>query len=252
MRIRLAVPPLAMLAVLALAGAAHGGAKTIVVNTTVDHDDNSGGPAPGGDGTLREAIHVPKAGNATAVPAGTYQLGSVLAIHHALTIAGHGPATTTITANGSHRVMLIDGGPQVLRGLTITGGNAESRSVGGGIYDGTTQLLKLEGTRVTDNRVSFDRATGATGAGGGGIFSKGPVEVDGGSVDSNHVLLGFDHGVSASGGGGIYATGALTLRSTELHSNIMQVQSSRTKSDPATAAGGGAAHARGPVTARRS
>src|SRR2546423_11576732 len=128
MRIRLAVPPLAMLAVLALAGAAHGGAKTIVVNTTVDHDDNSCSSAPGGDCTLREAIHVSKTGDTIDVPAGTYQLGSVLAIHHALTIAGHGPATTTITANRSHRGILIDGGSQVLRGLTITGGNAESQS----------------------------------------------------------------------------------------------------------------------------
>jgi CSLREA domain-containing protein len=252
MRIRLAVPPLVMLAVLALAGAAQGGAKTIQVNTTVDHDDNSCSSAPGGDCTLREAIHVSKPGDRIDVPAGTYQLGSVLAIHHALTIAGHGPATTTITANGSHRVMLIDGGAQVLRGLTITGGNAESQSAGGGIYDGTTRLLKLEGARVTDNRVSFDRATGATGAGGGGIFSKGPVEVDGGSVDSNHVFLGFDRGVSRSGGGGIYATGALTLRNTELHNNIMQVQSGRTKSNPAAADGGGAAYALGPVTATGS
>jgi CSLREA domain-containing protein len=251
MRMRLAVPPAVMLVVLALAGAAHAGAKTIQVNTVDDHDDNSCKAAPG-DCTLREAIHVSSAGDTIDVPAGAYQLNSVLVIHHALTIAGHGLATTTITANGVHRVMRIDGGVQVLRGLTITGGNAESQSVGGGIYDSTTQLLKLEGTRVTDNRVNFDAATGATDTGGGGIFSKGPVEVDGGSVDSNHVFLGFDRGVSRSGGGGIYATGALTLRNTELHSNIMQVQSGRTKNKPAAADGGGAAYALGPVTATGS
>jgi len=98
--------------------------------------------------------------------------------------------------------------------------------------------------------VNFDGATGATRAGGGGIFSKGPVEVNGGSIDSNHVFLGFDQGVSGSGGGGIYATGALTVRNTELRNNIMQVQSSRTNGDPAAADGGGAAYARGAVTAR--
>src|SRR5207302_9889413 len=143
----------------------------------------------------------PSAGDTIALPAGTYQLGSVLVIDHPLTIAGQGPASTIVTANGGHRVMLIDGGTQVLRGLTITGGNADSQSAGGGIYDSTTEPLKLKNARVTNNNVNFDGATGATRARGGGIFSKGPVEVDGGSIDSNHVFLGVDQGVSGSGGG---------------------------------------------------
>jgi CSLREA domain-containing protein len=248
MRIGLALPPLALLVALAFAAPAHG-ATTFHVNTEADTNDGSCDPAPG-DCSLREANNASSAGDTIELPAGTYQLGLVLVIDHALTIAGQGLATTTITANDGHRVMLIDGGAQVLRGLTITGGNADLQSAGGGIYDSTTELLKLKDTRVTNNFLTFDGATGATGVGGGGIFSQGPVEVDGGSIDSNHVNLRFDQGVSGSGGGGIYSRGALTLRDTELHNNIMEVRSSRTNGDPAAADGGGAAYARGAVTAR--
>src|SRR5947207_4082113 len=204
MRIGLALPPLALFVALALAAPAHG-ATTLHVNTELDTNDGSCDPAPG-DCSLREANNASSAGDTIDLPAGTYQLGSVLAIDHALTIAGHGLASTIVTANGGHRVLLIDGGAQVLRGLTITGGNADSQSAGGGIYDSTTEPLKLKNARVTNNNVNFDGATGATRGGGGGIFSKGPVEVNGGSIDSNHVFLGFDQGVSGSGGGGIYAT----------------------------------------------
>src|SRR5438067_6898335 len=247
MRIGLALPPLVLFVALALAAPAHG-ATTFHVNTEVDNNDGSCDPAPG-DCSLREANNASSAGDTIDLPAGTYQLGSVLVIDHALTIAGQGPASTIVTANGGHRVMLIDGGTQVLRGLTITGGNADLQSAGGGIYDSTTEALKLKNTRGTNNNENFDGATGATRTGGGGIFSKGPVQVDGGSIDSNHVHLRFDQGVSGSGGAGIYATGALKLRNTELRNNIMQVESSRTNGDPAVADGGGAAYARGAVTA---
>src|SRR2546421_4025711 len=118
MRIGLALPPLALFVALALAAPAHG-ATTFHVNTEVDKNDGSCDPAPG-DCSLREANNASSAGDTIDLPAGTYQLGSVLVIDHALTVAGQGLASTIVTANGGPRGVLIDRRAQALRGLTIS------------------------------------------------------------------------------------------------------------------------------------
>src|SRR2546430_14300886 len=97
MRIGLAFPPLALFVALALAAPAHG-ATTLHVNTELDTNDGSCDPAPG-DCSLREANNASSAGDTIDLPAGTYQLGSGLAIDHALTIAGHGLANTNLPAH---------------------------------------------------------------------------------------------------------------------------------------------------------
>src|SRR2546423_15685102 len=97
MRIGLAFPPLAVFVALALAAPAHG-ATTFHVNTELDNNDGSCEPAPG-DCSLREANNASSAGDTIDLPAGTYQLGSVLAVDHALPIAGHGLDRTSVTAN---------------------------------------------------------------------------------------------------------------------------------------------------------
>src|SRR2546430_4700858 len=128
MRIGLASPPLALFIALALAAPAHG-ATTSHVNTELDNNDGSCAPAPG-DCSLREANNASSAGDTIDLPAGTYQLGSVLVIDHALTVAGHGLASTIVTANGGHKGVLIAGGAQGPPGPTITRGQCGSPAAG--------------------------------------------------------------------------------------------------------------------------
>jgi hypothetical protein len=236
--------PLALLATVALAAPAHA-ATTLQVNTESDHAvDGSCDMSP--DCTLREAVQYSSAGDTIEVPDGTYHLGSELSVTHSLTIQGAGLAATTITGDDSTRLIHIQlgGGAQVLRGLQLTAGKDTSAGVGGAIFDEAGTGLKLDQTRVNDNHVDAPLPN-ATEEGGGGIFSAGSVEVDGGMIDGNRLTLDASGFLNTSGGAAIWAAGTVTLRDTELHNNVSELHANPTSAGTFTENGGGAVYANG-------
>jgi hypothetical protein len=236
-----------LLALLALAAPASA-ATTHHVNSTATDDDGFCG-APSMDCTVREAIEHSVAGDTVAIPAGPYVLDSSLTVDHALTIEGAGAQDTTILGNG-HRVFLILGGAQVIRRLTISGGNADFSFSGGGVYNNSGQAMLLEDARVTSNTVNYDGGAGSLNKGGGaGLYSTGDVTVRGGEFSGNSLFLNFGQAMFNSGGGAIWAGGKLTLRDTELHDNGISLSSGEDGDYLSLQNGGGAVHALGGLTA---
>ena len=125
--------------------------------------------------------------------------GSELTISDDVNILGLGDDVLTIDANGTSRVIGIDGAADVLMsGLTVTGGLTSGH--GGGLHnpEGT---LTLYNVNVTGN---------SAGLGGGGIFSSGEMTILNGSVTGN----------SADQGGGISSfDGDMTLTGVTISSN---------------------------------
>jgi hypothetical protein len=239
------VAPL-LLALLALAAPASA-ATTHHVDSTATDDDGFCG-APSMDCTVREAIEHSAAGDTVALPAGPYVLDSSLTVDHALTIEGAGAQDTTIVGNG-HRVFLILAGAQVIRRLTIAGGNADFSFSGGGVYNNSGQAMLLEDARITGSTVDYDNSGSLNNAGGAGLYSTGDVTVDGGELSGNSLFLNFGQAILNSGGGAIWAGGKLTLRDTELHDNGISLSSGEDGVYPSVQNGGGAVYAAGGLTA---
>ena len=163
----------------------------LVVDTTADTDDGECAV----DCSLREAIDVATSGQtitfAAALDGQTITLGgSQLLIDKDLTIDTEGRAVT-VDADGLSRVFQIgteDAGRQVtLRGLTITGGEAEEVTddsgvfkVAGGIFVERLNTLRLEGATVRGNHAEF----------GGGIWAQGILEMTHSTISGNSAIFG--------------------------------------------------------------
>ncbi|MCA9029903.1 MAG: hypothetical protein KDA66_03790, partial [Planctomycetaceae bacterium] len=158
---------------------------TLVVSTLTDEND---GDFSDGDLSLREAIEIAN-GRAGSEPitfrgdiTGTILLGGTqLLISDDVTFTGPGADQLTIDAQGTSRVIQVNGGSDVrISGLTLTGGQAN-----GGAGIDSTAPLALTAVRVTGNNSSGFA---------GGIRAFGPLTL----VDST-----IDNNTSAAGGGGI-------------------------------------------------
>lgn len=211
---------LAVVAVLVTAGAAS--ATTYTVTTTAD---TTGGSCAPGSCSLRQAVTAAHDGDTITVPAGTYVLSNgQLVLSAAAAINGAGPGSTVLRGGGSDRVMLINGngGPAVLSGLTITGGDT-TRSGGGGLAGGTGGGVTLNNVTVTGNQVT--PAIAGFNRGGGGIFSIQSMTLNNSTVSDNSANVPLSDG--DSGGGGILMsqtnTGDLTLNNSKLSGNTATV-----------------------------
>jgi CSLREA domain-containing protein len=205
------VGALALCFALALPGSAR--AAVLTVTTTTDSNDGS---CTVSLCSLRDAIDYSFAGDAVAVPAGTYTLTlGELEITHDLTLAGPAASTTIVDANQGSRVFAVDSGANVsLSGLTITGGFVAGN--GGGILsDGN---LTLSDDVVTAN--TADSASGGSPE-GGGIAESGTGTLSVALTQITNNVARSDAGVGTPQGGGIFdnSPGALTLTSSVLSGN---------------------------------
>ncbi len=208
--------------VVILAAGAHAGlGAEFTVNSTADAVDanafDSLCATATGACTLRAAIQQANASNVTGgttihLPAGTYALtlagtdedasatGDLdLLASNGVTIAGAGPSSTHIDANGIDRVLDIRAfANATISGLSITGGTAAE---GGGIRNNGTAA-------IVDVSINGNGA-----AAGGGIYNTAIMGVTGGNV-------GFNAAQGNPGnGGGIYNAGSLTLENATIPSN---------------------------------
>lgn len=213
--------PVAILAAIAalLVLAAPALAVTIHVDVQGDEDDGS---CVASDCSLREAVKYAPVGALIDVPPGTYTLTSglgELTVPRTMTIDGAGPASTVITGNEAVRTIHATAGPLTLRDLKVTGGNANGEGYGGGIFDGSGELLTLDRVRVTENSAHADTASIST-KGGGGVAVNGPVRIVRSTIDNNSSGLQSDGALSASGGAGVYVFhGTAEVTDSEIRDN---------------------------------
>jgi CSLREA domain-containing protein len=227
-----AVAALLVLAAPALAGTVH-------VDVQGDEDDGSCAP---GDCSLREAVKYAMVGDLIDVPPGNYTVASELVVPRTMTIDGAGPASTVITANGSTRTIHATAGPLTLRDLTVTGGNGNGNGYGGGIFDGSGELLTLDRVRVTDNSAHTDFG-GISHDGGGGLAVNGPVRIVRSTIDNNASGLQSDGELSASGGAGVYVFhGAAEVIDSEIRDNHFSGFGALVTDQPVDHNGGGGIH----------
>lgn len=164
---------------------------------------------------------------------GTYLLTSSgsgqLQIERNLTLTNTGGGRVVIDANNASRVFYINGATVTMTGLTITRGNGNTGSEGGGVYANSATLRLIRST-LSGSVTSGSKAGGgvwsnsstlelinstvsantATGAQGGGVYANG-----GSVLVSNSTVAGN----SASSGGGIYRSASLTLRNSIVADN---------------------------------
>lgn len=190
--------------------------RVITVTTTADEDNGDTTDIltllanPGGAGiSLREAII---ATNNTLIgatpdqiilPSGNYllSLGALDKIDDDLIISGGGARTTTVDAQGLHRVFEIDGNSTVtMTDLVIQGGNSSN---GGGAFVNGGATLNLTDVRLTGN-------TG-TGQSGGAVHVHGTLNL-------NRVLL--DNNIASDGGAlGFHGADGGTLTNVTISGN---------------------------------
>jgi len=210
------------IALLGLAGVAQ--AATWTVTTTAD---TSSGACQPSSCSLRQAISAASDGDTIVLPASAsaYQVvNGPLAVQTAVTISGAGAGSTTISAEGSSRVMNIfsNTGAVTLKGLTVTGG---SSTHGGGIAAAGPGPVILDGVTVTNNTVST--ATDGFDLGGGGIFSTASLTLIDSTVSDNSATVDSSQG--DGGGGGILMGQTnnngddLTLRDSTITDNSVDV-----------------------------
>jgi len=113
-------------------------------------------------------------------------------------------ARVVIDGNGIDRVFHVqDSVPLTLRNVTVTGGQLTMIDDGGGILNGSSELLSLEGTTVRDSSATVA---------GGGIASYSGLSIVNSTISGNE---------SAQSAGGIYLPGAATatIRSSTIADN---------------------------------
>jgi CSLREA domain-containing protein len=184
-------------------------AQAATWNVTTTADTSSGTCQPSSC-SLRQAIGAASDGDTIALPASAsaYQvINGPLDVEAAVTISGAGAGSTTISAEGSSRVMNIfsNTGAVTLRGLTITGGNGGGPSGGASTHGGGIAVagpgpVILDGVTVTGNTVDDD-TTDAFNLGGGGIFSTASLTLIDSTVSGNSATVTSSQG--DGGGGGI-------------------------------------------------
>ena len=231
LRRALLAPVLAMLLLLASAGAAQ--ASTIVVNTTSDappvDGECSGNP---GDCSLRQAVDVAQSGDIIQLGANTYglTLGTDIEIAQSLTIEGSGAPSTSIDGSknsgtnlfgATARILRTDAGATVtIENLTLTGGddgtdevtcnacNTVSLNGGGALWN--------DGATVNIDDVAFTNNPGGP-VGGGVSTSGGTVNLTDVSFTGDQAAIGgalFTHYGTVNGNGVTFendATGCCNL-----------------------------------------
>lgn len=200
--------------------------------------------------SLRAAVTAADAnpGSTISLGAGTYTLSfGELAINvtassgDALTIVGAGPTETKIQQTGPYRVLDYQGGgPYLLKGLEVTGGNYNPggdvgyEGIGGGISDDGD--LSLDHVTIIGNSVTGgpggagSSPTGGGSAFGGGLSedATGDVTIVDSTISGNTVTggAGAAGGVSYAGtnggqafGGGISFNGSVTIVDSTISGN---------------------------------
>ena len=120
--------------------------------------------------------------------------------------------TTTLKAYGNRRVLFVNAQKNILRYLTVTGGNTVAEQQGAGIHVTVGSSATIEFCTIAANRMGG--ITSGDG-GGAGIYVAG----SGTSVTINSCLIVNNECASAggqAGGAGVWASGATGIN-TELH-----------------------------------
>ena len=134
---------------------------------------------------IQPAVDAAPAGGTVRVGPGSFAGGIVIA--KALTLSGAGAGATVIDGGGP--VVSVSGGPVIIEGVTVTGGNTPGD--GAGIL--STGTLTVQNSAIRHNTAGGD---------GGGIASDaGSILITGSSVSRN---------TAAFEGGGIAGTGPLS------------------------------------------
>lgn len=209
----------ACLTLLACAGPASATVNTYTVSSFSDTGGScSGTVCP----SLRVAVQAAASnpGSTVQLGAGTYTLSSsqlqVIVSSgsgYAMTIAGAGQNQTIIEqTDGTDRVMLLDGGPYLLKNLEVTGGNlvdatSGSEDLGGGIYANAN--LSLDHVAVTGNTVTAGPgAAGSSPVAGGNAFGGGIAEITSKPVTILDSTIAGNRAVGGAGGdGGLHYSG---------------------------------------------
>src|SRR4051794_23794530 len=168
--------------------------------------------ADSGPGSLRQAIADAAPGETVNVPPGTYTLSSgQLVVNKALTVAGSGARSTTVSGGGASRVFQTAGTTVTLSGMTITGGRADITSLvdcqgGGGICN--SGALVLDSVAVVNN-VANVAINNQNAMGGGGVYNNGDaVTVTNSTISGNQAnVTSSGTPIGASGGGGYFDNG---------------------------------------------
>lgn len=198
-----------------------------------------------GAGSLRQAIADAAPGDTVAVPAGTYTLTSgQLEVHKTLTLAGAGARSTVVTAGGASRVLLTDGTPVRLSGMTITGGRLDITDVvdcqgGAGICNFSD--LELSDVAVVGN-VANVTANSSNAPGGGGVFNNGDsVSIVNSTIARNQANVTIMNSLLlAAGGAGFFNNGApSTISNSTISDNALTVNGSCTQAQGCRHGGGG-------------
>ena len=182
-------------------------ATTFVVTNTVD----------GGTGSLRQLVLSAAPGDtitfATNLSGSTLTLFAQLPLNNSVTIdASALPGGIQIRGQGFERIFFVLGGATVvLSSLTLTNGNDQNDSAGGGgIYNqGTLTVDRCTLTGNNANNLFFGTA------GGGAIFNSGLLTLNECTLAGNH----SDNDSGGNGGGAIYNSGTLNVNQCTLTTN---------------------------------
>ncbi|MFN8523656.1 MAG: choice-of-anchor Q domain-containing protein [Chloroflexota bacterium] len=202
----------------------------LAATLTVNRSDDAGDGTCDATCTLRDAIASANvAGGAVIVfqPGLTSPItlaGSELTISKSLTISGPGARILAVDAAMASRVLSVTGGSALVRGLTLSGGNAflggavtnaatltladvvvsgsSTTTGGGGVFNDTGATLTLTGSTLTGN---------SAGTAGGGLYNRGTTSATNLTISGNVAAIGL--------GGGILNEGTLSLTNGTIASN---------------------------------
>jgi len=215
----LGVAGLVFLGALSLATSAQAATRFVNSNTGSNVGDCTNPATP--CKTITYALTQAAANDTIQIAAGTYDntvngelFPLVIAVN--LTLTGAGAPTTIIDADGTARVITVNGGVTVaISGVTITDGAVSCGSVGcsaqgGGLFNNGT--LTLTNVTVSGNTASC--GGGGCSAQGGGLFNLGTLTVTNSTVSGNTASGG-----AVTQGGGLLNLGTLTLTNVTVSGN---------------------------------
>lgn len=203
-------------AFLTFAGAA---SATVNTYTVTGFSDGAGSCSGTVCTTLRAAAQaaVNNPGSTVQLGAGTYtlssgqiQIGVTSSSGYALTIEGAGP-TQTIIRQTAGRVMSYAGGPFLLKGVEITGGDvvdstSGGEALGGGIY--SSGSLSLDHVAIVGNSVTGGSGVaGSSPVSGGTAYGGGLAEIASGPVTIIDSTFADNSANGGAGGAGLTTDG---------------------------------------------
>lgn len=159
----------------AAAMASTASAATIQVTSTSDS----------GPGSLRQAIASATGGDTIALPAGVYQLSSVLTVNKSLTFSGAGARTTIIDGQNATSLFSLQAPAAGVSMTGLTLRNGKSASYGGAILSSVPLTL-------TDDAIVGNTATSGS---GGGISIAAQLTMEGDLVAGNSAPAGDGGGI---------------------------------------------------------